>query len=193
LGGSESNRAYNVVGRKAFGLRASWPDGGADPADAGCGIGHSNTSGVNLDEIKAKFFQQAALEDISEGGRDRRLIEGMRDVPVKKILDAIDYIDKNLLPAVKKKGGDKSADFLFFSSIVDYLLWAVTIADRYDALESRWVRQKLEIQLLKDWNAFYEGELQKYTTLEDLLLTDALDRYADAIKKRSEDLKKRYK
>jgi hypothetical protein len=144
---------------------------------------------MTLEQIKADILYKDSLDAIGKGERDKKATNGVRDVPVRKMMDAIQYIDKNLLPAVKKKSGDKSADYEFFTEVRDMLIWAILICDRYDALEGRWVRKRIEAALYKEWNELYEKELMKYTTLEDLFLTDALNVYAKGIKNRVDEIK----
>lgn len=135
-----------------------------------------------------KLRLQAAdrLKDVSNGELSK-LSRGMKDVPVARIIDAVNYIDKNLLPAIKKKSGEKSADFELFTQVVGYLLWCIAIVDRYEALERRWVQQRLEIQLLREQLELMQRELSKYVALEDLMMTSALDLYAERVKKAAED------
>jgi hypothetical protein len=141
---------------------------------------------MNWNLEKQRLLAADRLKDISEGDR-QKMVKGMKDVPVAKMIDAVNFIDKNLLPAVKKKSGDKSADYEFFTNVIDYLLWAIVIADRYDALEGRWVRQRMQIKLLEEQLDLVEKELLKYTTLEDLFFTSGLDEYAKRIKDAAAD------
>jgi hypothetical protein len=144
---------------------------------------------VTLEQIKADLLYKDSLDAIAKGDRDKLATDGLKGVPVRKMIDAVQYIDKNLLPAVKKKGGEKSADYEFFTGVRDMLIWAVIICDRYDAVEGRLVRKKIEAALYKEWMELYEREITKYCTLEDLLLTDSLNIYAQGIKNRVDDLK----
>jgi hypothetical protein len=138
----------------------------------------------NLEKLRLQAAD--TLKDVSNGQLSK-LARGMKDVPVARMIDAVNYIDKNLLPAIKKKSGDKSADFEFFTNVIDHLLWAIAIADRYDSLEAKWAGQRLEIQILREHVERLEKELGKYTTLEDLILTASLDVYAERVKKAAED------
>jgi hypothetical protein len=136
---------------------------------------------MTLQEIKAALLGEASLRDLTEGGSGK-ILKGVRDMPVKKMIDAANYIDKELLPAVKKKSGDKSADYEFFSNVFKYLLYGITLVDRYEQLESRWVSQKVEMIVLRDHLELMTRELGKYNALEDLYMTDALDIYAKRVK-----------
>src|ERR1700721_175806 len=128
---------------------------------------------MNWDLEKHRLLAADALKDISEGDR-QKMVKGMKDVPVAKMMDAVNFIDKNLLPAVKKKSGDKSADYEFFKGVIDYLLWAIVLVDRYDTLEARWVRQRMQIRLLEEQLDLVEKELLKNTTLEVLFFSSSL-------------------
>lgn len=139
---------------------------------------------MTLEQLKADLLYKASLDKVASGERDEKMTAGMRDVPVAKMIHAVNYIDKNLLPAIKKKSGEKSADYEFFKEVIDYLLWAIVIVDRYDHLEGVWIRQKIEKKLLQELNEYYEKELMKYVTMEDLLLGGALDAYAKGVKDR---------
>jgi hypothetical protein len=141
---------------------------------------------MNWNLEKMRLLAADSLKDLSSGERDK-LVKGMREVPVAKMIDAVNFIDKNLLPAVKKKSGDKSADFEFFTNVIDYLLWAIVIVDRYETLEMKWTGQKLEIQVLREYLQIYEKEIGKYTALEDLMLSSSLDLYAKRIKDAAAD------
>jgi hypothetical protein len=148
---------------------------------------------MTMEQIKADLLYKASLDAVAKGERDAKMSAGMKDVPVNKMMSAIQYLEKNLLPAVKKRGGGESADYKFFSELIDYMIWAIVIADRYDSLEGRWVRQKIDIALLREWLEFYEKQLSKYTSMEDLLLTSGLDEIAKGVKQRATDLLKNKK
>jgi len=134
---------------------------------------------MSLEKIKADLLLRQSLEDVAKSVRDKKIGRGVNDIPVKKIIDAVDYIEKNLLPAVKKKGGEASADYEFFSSLIKYLLYAIVVTDRYDYL--------VEGQIQREHMELMERELRKYNALEDLYLTDALDLYAQRIKDAAQD------
>ena len=147
----------------------------------------------DLEKIKADLLLKASLEDIAKGERDRKIGRGVSDIPVKKIIDAVDYIDKQLLPAIRKKSGESSADFEFFQSVQKHLLYCIAVTDRYEYLQGRYVRLKVEHQLTLEHLQLMERELEKYNALEDLYLTDALDLYAQRVKDAARDRMNRIK
>jgi hypothetical protein len=141
---------------------------------------------MNWNLEKIRLLEADSLKDLASGERDK-MVKGMKDVPVAKIIDAVNFIDKNLLPAVKKKSGDKSSDYEFLKNNIDYLLWAIVIHDRYDALEMRWIRQRMEIQVLREQMEILERELSKYVAMEDLLMSSTMDVYAERVKSAATD------
>jgi hypothetical protein len=144
----------------------------------------------NLDKIKADLQAKAALEGLAEGdssamGKMRRELER---APIKVMIDQVNYIDKNLLPAIKKKGGETSADYVFFKSLCDSLLWAVLIKDRFDLAQRLYGSKVLELEVTRGIADTYKRELEKYTTTEDVWLTEALSFVIDGLKARAEAL-----
>lgn len=152
----------------------------------------------DLAKIKAEFLHKAQLGDLVEDAEARkekaRRASGLSDVPVGQMIDQAIYIRDELLPAVeRKKGGKDSADYIFFSGVFRSLLSAVVMADRYEFLQREVGYAKLTGSIVKDRLQYLEQELLKYTTLEDLFRSDALDSYAQGVKNRAEDLLKRKK
>jgi len=141
---------------------------------------------MNWNLEKLRLQAKDTLKDVSNGQLSK-LARAMKDVPVARMIDAVNYIDKNLLPAIKRKSGDKSADHEFFTNVIDYLLWAIAIVDRYETLESRWAGQRLEIQVLREQLEIMEKELSKYVAIEDLMYTSSMDIYAERVKRAAED------
>lgn len=147
----------------------------------------------DLDKIKHDLLLKNAIREKTPDERERikKQAAGLAGIPVRKMMDEALYIDEELLPRVKKKGGEKSADYIFFSEVKDSLLYAILLADRHDFLWRSNTELKIRYQLALDHIALLESELQKYTTLEDLFYSDALNDYADSIKKRAEAMLKR--
>jgi hypothetical protein len=128
-----------------------------------------------IDELKAR--------NLSEGGKFR-----LDEVPLRKFYDQAQYIEKTLLPAIEKKSGKDSADYTFFKEIYKSILYAALVVDR----ENRFL---LKMQHVNQMNALLQGradiaerELLKYTTMEDLLMSDGLDRIAQDVRLRIENL-----
>jgi hypothetical protein len=153
-----------------------------------------NTRIPTLEEIKSTLLLKAQLDDLVNGETGttmtKKIAAGVADIPVKKMIDQAQFIHENLLPRVKKKGGEQSADYQFFKSVYDSLLWGIVMADRYESLERRFGQLKVFNALTQENVALLEQELQKYITLEEFFLSDSLNQVARNIKSRVEGLLK---
>lgn len=142
----------------------------------------------SLDAIKQQILEKHQLQEIMDSGRskkqDDRLLKALRDVPVKKFLEQIQYLESEMLPRIEKRGSKTSPDYIFFESVVKSLMWAIVVCDRYDFLNTKWLNAKIDVQLQRERIFLLEQELSKYQTLEDLFLTEGLDRYAEGVKTR---------
>lgn len=151
---------------------------------------------ADLEKMKAEFLHKAQLSDLVEDAEARkekaRRAGGLSDIPVHQMIDQATYIRDELLPAVeRKKGGKESPDYVFFSGVYRSLLYAVVMSDRLDYYLRELGMAKLTGQIVKEQLLYHQRELEKYITLEDLYLSDALDRYAQGVKNRAEDLLRR--
>lgn len=124
--------------------------------------------------------------DLSELQKKRYAgsMELLKRMPGVKIRDQILYIEKNLLPAVAKRGGKDSPDYKLFEAVIDSLKWSLVLYDRMDALMRKDALVHLEKTILEERVLLYEKELLKYTTMEDLYLTDALDHIERGVRER---------
>jgi hypothetical protein len=130
-----------------------------------------------------KKIDQLKTENLAAGGKFR-----MDEIPLRKFYDQAQYIEKTLLPAIERKSGKTSVDYQFFSDVYRSLLYAVMIVDRDRSLV-------MKLQHARQMNAFLqaradlaESELLKYTTLEDIWLTDAQEKISVGVRQRVENL-----
>lgn len=109
-------------------------------------------------------------------------------MPVKQMYDQALYIDKDLLPRIEQQKGKEHADYKFFKNVYRSLLWAIVVEDRHE-----WMLRKLQQseqlkKIFEEKCLQAERELQRYTTLEDLYLSDSLDRMATIVKNNVDQL-----
>lgn len=142
-----------------------------------------------LDEIKQELLDKQRLSEIVDPARSKvteeKMARGVRDIPVNRMIEQVNYLDKEILPKLEKRsGGKESADYKFFSSVCESLLYAVSACDRYDFMAKQLQYQKIQSQLLIENQAILEGELQKYSTIEEIYFQDGLRLIADGVKAR---------
>lgn len=109
------------------------------------------------------------------------------DVPIKKFYDQAQYIEKTLLPAVERKSGDRSADYQFFAETFKCLLYGAIVIDRNDMLIRKIQHLMQQIDILQVRVDISERELLKYTTLEDIMLTESNDKLSANIARKIEN------
>lgn len=129
------------------------------------------------------LIDKAKSENLSAGGKF-----SIQDVPMKKFYEHAQYIENVLLPAIERKSGKESQEYKLFTSVSRSLLYAVMIVDRDRALSLK-LQQIVQInKILQVRVDIAERELLKYTTIEDLYLTEAMDHIATGVRNRVEDL-----
>ena len=136
------------------------------------------------DKLADLQMRNAVRNSVDSGALSKFQVD---DIPLKKFYEQAEYIEHVMLPKVETARGKNSADYKFFVEVYRSLVYAVMIVDRGDRL----IRQ---CQHLRQFNTFLqeradlaERELSKYTAMEDLLLTDGMDKIAAAVKQRIED------
>ena len=136
-----------------------------------------------MDKKTEEKIDQVKTGNLAAGGQFR-----MEDIPLRKFYDQAQYIEKTLLPAIEKKSGNTSADYKFFCDVYRSLLYSVMIVDRYNSLLLKMQQSRQMTHFLQGRVDLYERELLKYTTMEDIYLSDGMDKIAADVKRRVEDL-----
>lgn len=146
----------------------------------------------DISKLRNALLMKEALREKTEEerARDKKISSGLDGIPVKKMRDQALYIQNELLPGIEKKRGKDHPDYEFFYGVMESLVYAIIIADRYDTLEMRNIHLRVWKTLQQENLELLERELAKYQTLEDLFLTDSLNKYADAVKARAKDILK---
>lgn len=150
---------------------------------------------MNIEQIKADLLLKDSLREktAEEKKRTEKMAKGLDGIPVKKMMDQALHIKNDLLPRIKKKSGETSADYLFFESVLNNLIYSIILADRYESLLSKNVHLRVHVQLQREQLELYERELSKFTTLEEIFFTDGMDKYIDSVKNRAESILKHKK
>jgi hypothetical protein len=141
---------------------------------------------MNIDQVrrelidKHKLWTSANPQEAEQ--HKEKMAKGLRDIPINQMYDQLQYIEKEMLPAVKRK--NREADIQFFERLCRSLAYAIIIYERYEYLHLKYINGRVELALLRDHSILIEKELQNYTTMEDLFLSDGMNKYAEAIAER---------
>jgi hypothetical protein len=110
-----------------------------------------------------------------------KLVEGLQNVPINKMLQQVQYLQQQALPTAEKKFGRNNENYRFYASLVDSLVWAMFILDKMESLQNQYGNNKLLLQFYQERTQFLEKQLQKYTTTEDLLLSGGIEEFAKSL------------
>jgi hypothetical protein len=113
-------------------------------------------------------------------------MEVLKKMPGHRIAACVQYLEKNLIPAVERKSGKASPDLQVFRECADLLKWACLVYDRLDVAVRENGLIRLEKQILTERLLLAEGELAKYQVMEDLELTSARDHIEKGVRARIE-------
>ncbi len=118
--------------------------------------------------------------NLSDLARMEKFRKGIEAIPITRVNNSYLYLVDVLLPAIEKTKGI-SDNYKKLSEVATNLQWALVVFDRLEYLQAALQRQKVLNVALVSQLTTAESELQKYTTLEDLALSQSLDAYRDAI------------
>jgi hypothetical protein len=142
----------------------------------------------DLHRLKASLQLKGDIEACITG--EGRMWDDVRKVidklPAQQFINAIQYLEKQVLPGIKKKSGESSPDYKFFMEIIDLLQWGVLVYERCKRVQQMYGTLNLENTLLRERVAVYERELNKYSALEDIFLVDSLEHIEKGIMHRLE-------
>lgn len=142
----------------------------------------------DIAKLKASLQLKGDIEAAvtGEGRRWDDIRKVVDKLPAQQFVNAIQYLEKQVLPGVKKKSGESSPDYKFFSEIVDLLQWGVIVYERCKRIQQMYGTLSLENTLLRERVEIYERELNKYAALEDIFLVDSLEHIERGIMHRLE-------
>lgn len=89
-------------------------------------------------------------------------------IPQVRFIEQAQYLREFMLPKIAASRGIDSADYKFYYSVFESLMYSIKMADRDQTYRFMISNEKLLNEFLKKRILFYESELQKYTSLEEL-------------------------
>lgn len=105
-------------------------------------------------------------------------------IPASRYHSLAQQLKNNVLKKIEEKTGTNNEQFKFYFSLYEALIFLTTMIDREDYYKYQLSSKELELQFYKSKLAFYENELQKFTTIESLLTKEsALEAYNTTTKK----------
>jgi len=143
---------------------------------------NSNANEKKIEELKTRNF----LRDVRNDREEQRL--RLSEIPVQKMYEQAMYIDATLLPAVERKSGKDSADYRFFEDVYRSLLYAIIILDEHEYISRKGREERQLRKFYASQVDLLEKELTKYTTINDVFASEAIDHIAYGVAQRAREL-----
>lgn len=122
------------------------------------------------------------------GGSSKQLYNALEMVNQSAMWQQVQWMHEIILPKVLQNRGVDSIEYKNYVGIRNSLIWSMLILQQYERvlMQIGQERQKLDYYIKQ--NAWFEQELTKYRTVEQLFGTEALQHIKDGIINRALDL-----
>lgn len=114
--------------------------------------------------------------------------QGFKDVPARAVADQAQYLQNILLPRIKAKSGETSADYQFFTAVWKSLLYLLIVLDGHETLNRRYTHVRLLLEFWERRANDAERELDKYNAAGSIVSSEFFDAYLKAAANRAADL-----
>ena len=127
-------------------------------------------------KMKERLMSNANLRNLVYESLDHqaKLVDGLKKVEVGAMIDQAQQLEKQIIPAIIKKHGENSAEFLFWKGVLDTVLWAMYLVEHSERLNKRLIRTQHMLGYFQNHNEDLQEELNFYTTLERFITQDQL-------------------
>lgn len=121
-------------------------------------------------------------------GNTQQLHNALAVVPESKMYNLMIWLHEVLLPKIAQSRGVDSDEYKNHEAIRDAVIWSLHISGAYEKLL---FKNTKDLQLLGYYIekcAFLERELQKYTTVEQLITNETADVYRQSVISKAVDI-----
>jgi len=144
----------------------------------------------NLQKIRETIQGQIIAESLAgqSNGNTQQLHNGMAVVPESTLWALVQWMQEVQLPKIEQHRGKDSIEYKNYTGIRDAVIWSLYIAGQYENLLAKNTRDRQLLGYYVEANARLEKELLKYTTIEELLTSDAIEVFKQSIVSRALDI-----
>jgi hypothetical protein len=132
-----------------------------------------------LEKIKEGIRYQTALQNVTaqSNGDSKALHNAMAVVPEGEMWRMVQWLHEIILPKVAEFRGVDSVEYKNYCTVRDSVIWSMYVMQMHERLLQGVGRNKQMLDFFRERAVFYENELLKYTTAEQLLQGEALQAY----------------
>ena len=140
------------------------------------------------EDIKNDIEKTAIVDNLIHE-HSKQLVNGLVEVPVKKIMEQILYLQNQMLPQALSKYGADNDNYRFYKGVVDSLIWTIVSYERAIYWKTEWTLQRSAVEVFRDEAIRLREQLQKYHFAEDSLLNQQdYDALMGRVKERMKDI-----
>jgi hypothetical protein len=120
-----------------------------------------------LQEIKEVIGYYLAAKGIAANEENKQALafDGIKQT---EFYNLAHRLKENVLKQIEQKSGSGSAQYKFYFSLFESLVYLTTVLDREDFYKRELHLHKLQLQFYTARNIFLEQQLTKYIALDDL-------------------------
>jgi hypothetical protein len=144
----------------------------------------------NLQQIRDTIRGNIMSENIGKqsNGNTQQLHNATAIVPESTMWRLVTWLHEVHLPKVAHHRGINSEEYKNYVAIRDAVIWSLHISQQYEKVLMQRGRDRQLLGYYIEQNAKLEAELQKYTTIEQLISNDAIDMYRQSIVSKALDI-----
>lgn len=121
------------------------------------------------EDIKNDIEKKAIVDNLIHE-HSQQLTNGLVEVPMKKIMEQILYLQNQMLPQALSKYGADNDNYKFYKGVVDSLIWTIVTYERATHWKKEFNFQRSATEFYRDESIRLRETLQKYHFAEDALL-----------------------
>ncbi len=122
--------------------------------------------------ISFQLANKSGIQLTEQTSTAEALKKAFEKIPQVKFIQQAQYIKNVLLPKIKSTRGENSSEYKFHYEVFESLMYSIVLADRDQSIRLMISNEKILNEFLQKRLAFYQSELQKYTTLENLTINE---------------------
>ncbi len=136
----------------------------------------------NLQKIRETIRETMAANLVKQSNGDTQPLHNtLAAVPESAMWSLVTWLHEEILPKVLLHRGADSIEYLNYVAVRDAVIWSLVIMQQYENVLMKRGRDRQLLKYYIEENAKLESELQKYTTIEQLISNDAIAAFRQSI------------
>jgi hypothetical protein len=133
---------------------------------------------AEVERMRANLEKDAALRNLvlEDLESQQNLVNGLKKVNISQIIDQAQQLQYKILPSLEQKYGLQHEQYIYWKGVLDSLNWLLYVMDNTERLERKLIQVRHQLMYYKDLNAKLEKELQHFTTMENFMMKELIQK-----------------